>query len=39
VETVNMPSPARRRMIAVWQSNMEGQQGVVIVKVMDEDDR
>jgi hypothetical protein len=34
-----MPLSARRRMIAVWQSNTEGRQGVVIMKVMDEDDR
>jgi hypothetical protein len=39
VETVNMPSSARRRTIAVWRSNTGGRQGVVVVKVVDEDDR
>jgi hypothetical protein len=38
VETVNMPSSAKRRTIAVWQSNTERQQGIIIVKVVDEDD-
>jgi hypothetical protein len=39
VETVNMPSSARRRTIAVWRSNTEGRQGVVVGKTVDEDDR
>jgi hypothetical protein len=38
VETANMPSSARRWTIAVWRSNTEGRQGVVIVKAVDEDD-
>jgi hypothetical protein len=39
VETANLPSSARRRTIAVWRSNTGGRQGVVVDKVVDEDDR
>jgi hypothetical protein len=38
VKMANMPSSPRRRTIAVWRSNTEGRQDVVVMKAVDEDD-